>query len=173
MLTYNNLLNEIKNVLVENKILTEKEDAVVAAAKKSLEEMLGSMTIDIQKWGTRPDDDDEAAQERQIIREYVASVASGGDPDQILKSLESSFEALEEEGACDPQTAGNCNMGKLVSQIQLLNTMSRILTNFGSSEAGFIMEAFLSTMFPGGQVVLEQLLISKLRQAAAVKIIIV
>ncbi len=159
MLTYNNLLSEIRSLMQERNIVSiveQEEDAGtkdVRLAKQSLEELLGAMTIDIKKWGSRPENPEDAAQERKIIQSYVGSASKGGTPDQILASLQASFEGLEEEGACDPQTAGNCNMGKLVSQIQLLNTMSRILTNFGSSEAGFIMEALLSAMFPGGKVV--------------------
>lgn len=160
MLTYDNLLGEIRHLMSEKGILDLQEkksptsdgsSKQAASAIKSLEEMLGAMTIDIKKWGTRPEGDEEADQERQIIQNYVQSIG-GNDPDSILQNLAASFGSLE-EGKCEPQKAGNCNLGRLVSQIQLLNTMSRVLTNFGASEAGFIMEAFLSAMFPGGQVV--------------------
>ena len=155
MLDYTTLLREIKSVMNNKGIVSITEEAGSAKdteqAMKSLEEMLGSMTIDIKRWGTRHEAKEEEAQERKIIQGYVQAVG-GSSPDNILQNLAASFEDLE-EGECAPKESGNCNLGKLVSQIQLLNTMSRVLTNFGASEAGFIMEAFLSAMFPGGQMV--------------------
>ena len=144
MLTYDNLLREIRHLMSTKGLVALREEQApdkngaskkADTAIKSLEEMLGSMTIDIKKWGTRPEGDEEADQERQIIQNYVQSIG-GSDPDSILQNLAVSFGNLE-EGKCEPQKAGNCNLGRLISQIQLLNTMSRVLTNFGASEAGF------------------------------------
>ena len=80
MLTYDSLLGEIKNLMSEKGLLTLQEEEVpgkngaskkASSAIKSLEEMLGAMSIDIKKWGTRPEGDAEADQERQIIQNYV------------------------------------------------------------------------------------------------------
>tara|TARA_R110002020_G_scaffold66563_19_gene175014 strand:- start:700 stop:1785 length:1086 start_codon:yes stop_codon:yes gene_type:complete len=159
MFNYESLLSEIRRVMSDADYVTLDEEQqddtekAIEKAKQSLEDMLGAMAIDIKKWGTRPEKAEDASQERKIVAEYIKSLQTDGTPDGILRSLENSFQNLEEGQVCDPVEAGNCNLGVLLSQIQLLNTMSRVLTNFGASEAGFIMEALLSAMFPGGQVV--------------------
>ena len=140
-----------EELLKYTKTISEEKKDPLVAAQANLDKMLGSMTINIKKWGTYSENKEELSEERQIIQNYV-SMVGGTTPDEILKNLAASFTGLE-EGQCDPQTAGNCNIGKLVSQIQLLNTMSTILNDFGGSEAGFIMEAFLSAVFPGGELV--------------------
>ena len=132
--------------------ITEEEDPAIAAAQQSLEDLLGAMTIDSKKWGTIPGDEENIAQERKIIQEYVKSVG-GNDPDAILRNLETSFEELDAGEACLPSEEGKCNLGVLVSQIQLLNTMSRVLSNFEPGPAGYIMESLLSAIFPNAEVV--------------------
>ena len=157
-MNYKELLKEIRSLMDDKELLKhtktikeQKEPDPIQQAQADLEKMLGAMTINIKKWGTYSKDKEAISEERQIIQNYV-SMVGGSTPDEILKNLASSFTSLE-EGQCEPQTAGNCNLGRLVSQIQLLNTMSTILNDFGGSEAGFIMEAFLSAVFPGGEMV--------------------
>ena len=150
-LTVAELEQEFENDEDDDLFFEQEEVKAAQQAQADLEKMLGAMTINIRKWGTYSKDKEAISEERQIIQNYV-SMVGGSSPDEILRNLASSFSSLE-QGQCDPQTAGNCNLGKLVSQIQLLNTMSTILNDFGGSEAGFIMEAFLSAVFPGGELV--------------------
>jgi len=141
-----------KQVVGELPLLTE-QDKDAALKDISIDDILGTLQIDISKWGTRSETSEGEAQERKIIQNYVKALG-GNTPDEILKNLqlgikkESSFQLREEA-----EFKGKCNLSETISKIQLLNTLSTIVNNFDPSAAGFIMEGFLSAVFPGGQVV--------------------
>lgn len=143
--------------LVEE-VLTEREMLQQLAASKGIEkidveDILGTLQIDIKKWGTRSSPEGEH-QERKIIQNYIKSIG-GDDPDTILANLQVAFEeeSAPQQISEEVDVRGNCNLAKVVSKIQLLNTLSTIVNNFDPSAAGYIMEGFLSAVFPGGNVV--------------------
>ena len=150
--TAETLLGLVEQVVGELPLLTEQSDDTTLK-DVSIDDILGSLQIDISKWGTRSETSEGEAQERKIIQNYVKALG-GNSPDEILKNLqlgiekESSFQLRERA-----EFKGKCNLSETISKIQLLNTLSTIVNNFDPSAAGFIMEGFLSAVFPGGQVV--------------------
>jgi len=118
----------------------------------AIEDILGALSIDIKNWGTRNKNSADDAMDRKILQSYVQALgAKSQNPDDILRALEGNFNELSQ--APPDQREGRCNLAKVVSSIQLLNTLSRILNQFEPRAAGFINEAFLAALFPGGTIV--------------------
>jgi len=157
-LTLTSLVDMIRETIEESTgiLLSEAVDAVGGDAPKQkevrIEDMLGALNVDIKNWGTRGSSPGDEAVDRRIVQNYVQSVASASQsPDDILKALEESFNNLSESKSDRKQ--GKCDLAKTISTIQLLNTLSAIINQFEPRAAGFIMEAFLAALFPGGAVV--------------------
>ena len=70
-------------------------------------------------------------------------------PEELFRTLGESFKQLQET----PESEENkCSLMKSLSVIQILNTMSRVMSSIGNASAsGFVMEAFLSALFPNGK----------------------
>jgi len=157
-LTLTSLVDMIRETIEESTgiLLSEAVDAVGGDAPKQkevrIEDMLGALNVDIKNWGTRGSSPGDDAVDRKIVQNYVQSVASNSQsPDDILKALEEGFNNLSESKSDRRQ--GKCDLAKTISTIQLLNTLSAIINQFEPRAAGFIMEAFLAALFPGGAVV--------------------
>tara|TARA_Y100000296_G_scaffold81095_1_gene107715 strand:+ start:34 stop:1206 length:1173 start_codon:yes stop_codon:yes gene_type:complete len=132
--------------------LNEQEDAAVINKNITIEDILGTLAIDIKNWGTRNENATDDAMDRKIVQQYVQALGvTTGEPDDILQALANSFDNLN-TGPVD-RKEGTCELAKVVATIQLLNTLSRIINQFEPRAAGFINEAFLSALFPGGGVV--------------------
>lgn len=153
-LTLTSLVDMIRETIEESTgiLLSEATDAVKGVKEVRIEDMLGALNVDIKNWGTRGSSPGDDAVDRKIVQNYVQTVASGGSgPDDILRALEESFNNLSQ--ASSDRKQGKCDLAKTISTIQLLNTLSAIINQFEPRAAGFIMEAFLAALFPGGAVV--------------------
>jgi len=145
-------------VLIEEALseqqLVQKGEVPENLENIDIEDILGTLQIDTAKWGQRSSNPASEDQERKIIQNYIKSIG-GSEPDAILKNLEFAFEkeGSSEDLPSDSSTGGNCDLARVVSKIQLLNTLSIIVNHFDPSAAGFIMEGFLSAVFPGGKIV--------------------
>jgi hypothetical protein len=152
------LLFEDLAILIEEALseqqLVQKGEVPENLENIDIEDILGTLQIDIAKWGKRSSNPASEDQERKIIQNYIKSIG-GNEPDAILKNLEFAFEkeGSSEDLPSDSSSGGNCDLARVVSKIQLLNTLSIIVNHFDPSAAGFIMEGFLSAVFPGGKVV--------------------
>ena len=143
-LNHSGLLQIIQGVLIEQDEGIRKDITI--------EELLGALNIDIKNWGTRNKNSADDAADRKILQNYVQALgAKSQNPDDILKALENNFVELSQAPA--DQREGRCNLAKVVASIQLLNTLSRIINQFEPRAAGFINEAFLAALFPGGTVI--------------------
>ena len=153
-LTLTSLVDMIRETIEESTgiLLSEAVDATKGAKEVKIEDMLGALNVDIKNWGTRGGTPQDDAVDRKIVQNYVQGVAAGSkSPDDILKALEESFNNLSESKS--DRRDGRCDLAKTISTIQLLNTLSAIINQFEPRAAGFIMEAFLAALFPGGAVV--------------------
>ena len=150
--TVETLLELVEQVVGELPLLTEQSEGA-ALKDVSIDDILGTLQIDIAKWGNRSKTSEGEAQERKIIQNYVKALG-GNTPDQILKNLQLGIEKESSPQLREKlEFRGKCNLSETISKIQLLNTLSTIVNNFDPSATGFIMEGFLSAVFPGGQVV--------------------
>jgi len=117
---------------------------------KSIEDILGNLTINTSRWGAKVSNESDNTLDRQIVEHYVKSLESDGTPDGVFQALQNNL--MQIQNSSPDRQEGTCQLSKTVSTIQLLNTISRVFAEFDATTAGFIMEGFLSALFGGYQV---------------------
>ena len=137
---------------VEPEVMGEETiPASVDVSKVPIEQMLGALHINIEQWGNPTGNEGGEHADRKILRNYVSTLTNSQNPDEILKAIASNLDSLRTQ--TPNRQEGVCNLSKTISVIQLMHTLSRIFKEYGPTTAGFMMEGFLSAVFPGGQVV--------------------
>jgi len=127
-------------------IISEAEDDIDVKKDMSIDDLLGSLSINPKAWGNPEQTDGD----REVVASYAASLglSNSNDPAELFRTLGESFIQLQ-----DAEKEGDkCSLMKSLSVIQILNTMSRVMNDIGNASAsGFVMEAFLSALFPNGK----------------------
>jgi len=128
-------------------IVSEAEEDIDVRKDMTIDDMLGSLSINPKAWGNPEQTDGD----RAVVANYAASLglSNSNDPEELFRTLGESFKQLQET----PESEENkCSLMKSLSIIQILNTMSRVMSDIGNASAsGFVMEAFLSALFPNGK----------------------
>lgn len=128
-------------------IISEAEEDIDVKKDMSIDDLLGSLSINPKAWGNPEQTDGD----RAVIQNYASSLglSNSNDPDLMFRTLGESFEQLQ---ATKEGEENKCSLMKSLSVIQILNTMSRVMSDIGNASAsGFVMEAFLSALFPNGK----------------------
>ena len=128
-------------------IISEAEEGIDVKKDMSIDDLLGSLSINPKAWGNPEQTDGD----RAVIQNYASSLglSNSNDPDLMFRTLGESFEQLQ---ATKEGEENKCSLMKSLSVIQILNTMSRVMSDIGNASAsGFVMEAFLSALFPNGK----------------------
>ena len=127
-------------------IVSEAEEDIDVRKDMTIDDMLGSLSINPKAWGNPEQTDGD----REVVASYAASLglSNSNDPAELFRTLGESFIQLQ-----DAEKEGDkCSLMKSLSVIQILNTMSRVMNDIGNASAsGFVMEAFLSALFPNGK----------------------
>ena len=145
------LYDAIEPEVMGEGIKPTSDSEVADMSKVSIEQMLGALHINIEQWGNPTAGEGGEHIDRKILRNYVSTLTNSQNPDEILKAIASSLDNLRTQ--TPDRQEGVCNLSKTISVIQLMHTLSRIFKEYGPTTAGFMMEGFLSAVFPGGQVV--------------------
>lgn len=128
-------------------IVSEAQEDIDVKKDMSIDDLLGSLSINPKAWGNPEQTDGD----RAVVASYAASLglSNSNDPAELFRTLGESFKQLQET----PESEENkCSLMKSLSIIQILNTMSRVMSDIGNASAsGFVMEAFLSALFPNGK----------------------
>jgi len=128
-------------------IVSEAQEDIDVRKDMSIDDLLGSLSINPKAWGNPEQTDGD----REVVASYAASLglSNSNDPEELFRTLGESFKQLQET----PESEENkCSLMKSLSIIQILNTMSRVMSDIGNASAsGFVMEAFLSALFPNGK----------------------
>jgi hypothetical protein len=128
-------------------IVSEAQEDIDVRKDMSIDDLLGSLSINPKAWGNPEQTDGD----RAVVASYAASLglSNSNDPEELFRTLGESFKQLQEA----PESEENkCSLMKSLSIIQILNTMSRVMSDIGNASAsGFVMEAFLSALFPNGK----------------------
>ena len=139
----------VEQVMGESSLVISEAEAPAGVEKEmTVEDLLGSLSINPKAWGSPSDD---ARGDRAVLANYAASLGlqNANDPAELFRMLGASFDELRENLGGDGE---KCSLVKSLSVIQILNTMSRIIKEIDNpSASGFIMEAFLSALFPNGK----------------------
>ena len=92
-----------------------------------------------------------AGPQRELLEGYLKNIAPGGDLTTKIAALDSFYEngfnQMEKEGSTSQET-----ISKILSFLVFYKTLTRIITNFNASSAGFTFEAFLATLLGGSQI---------------------
>jgi hypothetical protein len=128
-------------------IVSEAQEDIDVKKDMTIDDLLGSLSINPKAWGNPEQTDGD----REVVQNYASSLglSKTNDPDQMFRTLGESFEELSQ---AEVGEENKCSLMKSLSVIQILNTMSRVLSDIGNASAsGFVMEAFLSALFPNGK----------------------
>jgi len=128
-------------------IVSEAQEDIDVKKDMTIDDLLGSLSINPKAWGNPEQTDGD----RAVIQNYASSLglSNSNDPDLMFRTLGESFEQLQ---ATKEGEENKCSLMKSLSIIQILNTMSRVMSDIGNASAsGFVMEAFLSALFPNGK----------------------
>ena len=129
-------------------IVSEAQEDIDVGKEMTIDDLLGSLSINPKAWGNPEQTDGD----RAVIQNYASSLGLGdnaNNPDVLFKALAESFRQLQ---ATDEDEENKCSLMKSLSVIQILNTMSRVMSDIGNASAsGFVMEAFLAALFPNGK----------------------
>tara|TARA_Y100000034_G_scaffold133989_2_gene201185 strand:+ start:1241 stop:3049 length:1809 start_codon:yes stop_codon:yes gene_type:complete len=163
------LLEIIEEAIDDQSVITEKEslsDApeVLPASVGTDEtlEMLLKMIPDIAVseigWSDvrTVGEGDEAKEikgpERQLLEGYLKNIAPGGDFAQKIQSISKFYSA---GAGLIAKQAGEDRTKKIVQAISYLvfyKTLTKVITNFNASSAGFSFESFLAALVNGYQI---------------------
>lgn len=129
-------------------IVSEAQEDIDVGKEMTIDDLLGSLSINPKAWGNPEQTDGD----RGVLQGYAASLGLGkqaNNPEVLFKTLAESFDQLQ---ATPEDEENKCSLMKSLSVIQILNTMSRVMSDIGNASAsGFVMEAFLSALFPRGK----------------------
>ena len=116
-------------------IISEAEEGIDVKKDMSIDDLLGSLSINPKAWGNPEQTDGD----RAVIQNYASSLglSNSNDPDLMFRTLGESFEQLQ---ATKEGEENKCSLMKSLSVIQILNTMSRVMSDIGNASAsGFVM----------------------------------
>ena len=86
--------------------------------------------------------------QRQVLMRYLEKIATGATLEAKIAELNSFME--------NPDMGGNGGaaqvVGKVMSYLVFLKTLTRVITNFNASSAGFSFESFLAVLMGGEQI---------------------
>jgi len=89
--------------------------------------------------------------QRELLEGYLKNIAPGGDLTTKIAALdafyENGFDQMEKQSGTSQETISN-----ILSFLVFYKTLTRIITNFNASSAGFTFEAFLATLLGGSQI---------------------
>ena len=92
-----------------------------------------------------------AGPQRELLEGYLKNIAPGGDLTTKIAALDSfyenGFDQMEKDSGTSQET-----ISKILSFLVFYKTLTRIITNFNASSAGFTFEAFLATLLGGSQI---------------------
>ena len=129
-------------------IVSEAQEDIDVGKEMTIDDLLGSLSINPKAWGNPEQTDGD----RGVIQNYASSLGLGdnaNNPDVLFRTLGESFKQLQ---ATPEDKEDKCSLMKSLSVIQILNTMSRVMSSIGNASAsGFVMEAFLAALFPNGK----------------------
>jgi hypothetical protein len=129
-------------------IVSEAQEDIDVGKEMTIDDLLGSLSINPKAWGNPEQTDGD----RAVIQNYASSLGLGdnaNNPDVLFRTLAESFDQLQ---ATPEDEENKCSLMKSLSVIQILNTMSRVMSDIGNASAsGFVMEAFLAALFPNGK----------------------
>lgn len=129
-------------------IVSEAQEDIDVKKDMTIDDLLGSLSINPSAWGNPEQTDGD----RGVIQNYASSLGLGdnaNNPDVLFRTLGESFKQLQ---ATPEDKEDKCSLMKSLSVIQILNTMSRVMSSIGNASAsGFVMEAFLAALFPNGK----------------------
>mgnify|MGYP003646197323 FL=1 len=128
-------------------IVSEAQEDIDVGKEMTIDDLLGSLSINPKAWGNPEQTDGD----RAVIQNYASSLglSNSNDPDELFRTLAQSFDELSQ---AEGDEENKCSLMKSLSVIQILNTMSRVMSDIGNASAsGFVMEAFLAALFPNGK----------------------
>ena len=87
--------------------------------------------------------------QRQVLMKYLEKIATGANLEAKIAELNSFME--------NPDVGGGGGgaaqvVGKVMSYLVFLKTLTRVITNFNASSAGFSFESFLAVLMGGEQI---------------------
>ena len=92
-----------------------------------------------------------AGPQRELLEGYLKNIAPGGDLTTKIAALDSfyenGFDQMEKDSGTSQET-----ISKILSFLVFYKTLTRIITNFNASSAGFTFESFLATLLGGSQI---------------------
>jgi len=91
-----------------------------------------------------------AGPQRQLLENYLSNIRGDDLPQQIA-----SLESFYENGAQELNAATNDRaelIQKVLSYLVFYKTLTKVITNFNASSAGFSFESFLATLMKGKQI---------------------
>ena len=91
-----------------------------------------------------------AGPQRQLLENYLSNIRGDDLPQQIA-----SLETFYENGAEELNAATNDRaelIQKVLSYLVFYKTLTKVITNFNASSAGFSFESFLATLMKGKQI---------------------
>jgi len=89
--------------------------------------------------------------QRKLLEDYLNNIAPEADLTQKLASLsnflEEGYKTIATEGGSPAEI-----VAKIMSYLVFYKTLTRVITNFNASSAGFSFESFLATLLGGTQI---------------------
>jgi hypothetical protein len=86
--------------------------------------------------------------QRQVLMKYLEKIATGATLEAKIAELNSFMENPDMGGSGGAAQV----VGKVMSYLVFLKTLTRVITNFNASSAGFSFESFIAVLMGGAQI---------------------
>jgi len=154
------LLKLIEEAMETSFQLDEKAEAAAGVSfdpQQMLLRMIPDIAVSEIGWSDVRSVEDEAGHaevvsgpQRKLLEDYLANIAGGSFEERIA-----SISSFYERGSAELQEGTNDRIQLITNAISYLvfyKTLTKIVTNFNASSAGFSFESFLATLVSGEQV---------------------
>ena len=92
-----------------------------------------------------------AGPQRKVLEDYLNNIVEEGTLQQKLASLSDFMQHGDETISGADQTSG-ARISAIISYLVFYKTLTRVITNFNASSAGFSFESFLAVLLGGAQI---------------------
>jgi len=155
------LMEMVAEVMDSTTILSEEAPANVELGDKAMQSMLLKMIPDIAVseigWSdVRTVEEDGKTEQisgpqRKLLEDYLSNIAGSDFSEKIasVSSFYSNGAELMKSQASDDRSK---NIVQAISYLVFYKTLTKVVTNFNASSAGFSFESFLATLVNGYQI---------------------
>ena len=155
------LLEMVEEVMDSTTILSEEAPANVELGDKAMQSMLLKMIPDIAVseigWSDVRTVEENGKTEqisgpqRKLLEDYLSNIA-GSDFSEKIASVSSFYSNGAEMMKSQASDDRSKNIVQAISYLVFYKTLTKVVTNFNASSAGFSFESFLATLVNGYQI---------------------